>query len=291
MYFGLKFIRLYRTIADTPLSKIASAAMGENVEIIGQVVDLGDECIEAPLSKITCVAYYWVVRFDSAGLDRFKTPLSAIFYYSSPYIYLHDGDKDVLAAVDLSSCYFSGGIFDRIIAFSNETKDVPDEVKNILSSHGLYDVSLKKTQYTVMEKVFQPDDVLYALGTAQKKLKGEFPKYTKYSPRFGTRFTTARRQELLKKSKFLLSIGENNHFLFGRNKVYLSSNSEKHNMKYMRWAILSFLLGLFLVCYAFASYFSHSVVMLNAIDLLINLPGEALEATYRFIEMFFDLEQ
>ena len=62
IYQTFKRIKLHRRIKDTPTSKIKSAAIGKNVEIVGKVVCDLEDLIQSPLSERKGYAFFCICR-------------------------------------------------------------------------------------------------------------------------------------------------------------------------------------------------------------------------------------
>lgn len=188
IYQGLKGSKLHRRIKDTPTSKIATAAIGKNVEVVGNVVCELDDVIESPLSKRKGYAFVWALDELVEGRKRSEW-VNRYQYYSSPYIYLQDSSKGI-AALDIAACEFATDIFDHTTKFCDRHFDLPEGVRHILDVADMLDTSKKagfltKSQYRIREKVFKPNERFYVLGTAHISPREERSKIKLPNLRFG----------------------------------------------------------------------------------------------------------
>jgi hypothetical protein len=206
IYRALKRIKLHRRIKDTPTSKINSAAIGKNVEVVGKVVCDLQDLIQSPLSERKGYAFIWeldeftgkqggfanMYKFfsnsyinDTDGdgwINRYK-------YYSTPFIYLKDS-SDAIAAVDIAACEFSKDIFDHTAVFCDMDYDLPEGVRHLLDVADIIDTSregnfIRKSHYRLREKIFRVDELFFIFGTALTPPREELSKIKSPKLRFG----------------------------------------------------------------------------------------------------------
>ena len=176
IYQGLKGSKLHRRIKDTPTSKIASAAIGRNVEIVGNVVCELEDVIESPLTQRKGYAFVWILE-ELVRQNKRSSWVTRYQYFSTPYMYLKDS-SDGIAAVDIAACEFSTNIFDHTTKFCDRHFDLPEGVREIFDVTNMIDTNkranfLTKSEYRIREKVFKPSERFYVLGTAHIPPKNE----------------------------------------------------------------------------------------------------------------------
>jgi len=176
IYQGLKGSKLHRRMRDTPTSKIASAAIGKNVEVVGNVVCDLEDVIETPLSKRKGYAFVWILE-ELVRRNKKSEWVTRYQYYSTPYIYLRDSSNG-MAAVDIAACEFATDIFDHTTKFCDRHFDLPEGVRHILDVANMLDTTKKagfltKSEYRIREKVFKPNERFYVFGTAHLPPKEE----------------------------------------------------------------------------------------------------------------------
>lgn len=204
IYQTFKRIKLHRRIKDTPTSKIKSAAIGKNVEIVGKVVCNLEDLIQSPLSERKGYAFIWeldeYIGHTSVFADMYKYFsnsydivtdgwINRYKYYSTPYIYLKDS-SDAIAAVDIAACEFSKDIFDHTTVFCDWDFDLPEGVCHILEVADIIAPSkqgkfLRRSQYRLREKIFRIDERFFIFGTALPTPREELSKIKSPKLRFG----------------------------------------------------------------------------------------------------------
>ncbi|MES2526609.1 MAG: hypothetical protein V4598_05955 [Bdellovibrionota bacterium] len=184
---SLKKIKLHRRIKDTSTSKIASAALGDSVEIHAEVIRDKDQVFQSPLSGKDCVAFIWNLERRTGG----KNPRWVLEkrYFSTPYVFVTDESK-ALAALDLSSCAFQEDLYGMTKVFNDNSYELPEAVLKILTQNKM--VSGKKSflfseKYRLVEKSICPGDSFYILGTAGLTPASEKPHSSESSSVFGKR--------------------------------------------------------------------------------------------------------
>lgn len=228
-YYGLKAFKLRRTMADTPTSKIASAAIGKNVEIVGKVKCTLEDQIISPLTQKKGYAFVW--HLEQFVRQRKNSRWVTIHhYYSSPYIYLHDGGE-ALAALDLASCEFNNNIYRHTTEFSDKDFNLPTGVKLLLNNSGVLDTEKKKGFFTssnfrISERVFGSQEMFYVLGTAHIPPKKEHSSVLEGNT-FGKRAPNLRQKiagkyrELLKNPKIILRFDKNKNATLDKDEMDL----------------------------------------------------------------------
>ena len=169
LFYGLRATKLRRKMQDTPTAKIMTAAIGSNVEIIGNVLCSPEEVIESPLTLNKCYAFVWDLQILK-GFGKSKYWATIHHYYSTPILYLKD-ESGGIAALDIAACEFHEEEFDGTFEFDDATFSVPDAVKEIFNAKNIFDTketwgALQSSKYRLREKIFHPHQRLYVLGTA-----------------------------------------------------------------------------------------------------------------------------
>ncbi len=184
-YRSLKQHKLRRRIQDTGTSKIASAALGESVEIHGKVISDPDHLITSPLSGKPCVAFLWNLE-KYTGAKK-KNWVLQYRFFSTPFIYLTD-ESEAYAALDLSSCEFQENLHKKTFNFNDNSLELPEEVLSLLKENGM--ISGKKSflfseKYRLVEMIIAPRDSFFILGTAGPIPSGEYPLSLDHSLKIG----------------------------------------------------------------------------------------------------------
>lgn len=174
-YKSFKQIKLHRRIKDTSTSKIASAALGDSVEIHGKVISDPAHLVTSPLSGKKCVAFLWKLEKKIGG----KNQHWALQYrfFSTPYIYVTDESKAV-AALDLSSCAFQEDLYGHTVNFNDSSFEIPADVLTLLKNNGMITGEksfLFSDRYRLIEKIISPGDSYYILGRAGSTPSTEKP--------------------------------------------------------------------------------------------------------------------
>lgn len=165
-YKSFKQIKLQRRIQDTSTSKIASAALGESVEIHAKVLSDPGHLITSPLTGQKCVAFLWRLEKYTGGKNKHWS--LQYRFFSTPYIYVTD-ESEALAALDLSSCEFQENLYGRTVNFTDSSFELPAEVIKLLTDNGMISGEksfLFSSKYRLVEKVILPGDSFYILGSA-----------------------------------------------------------------------------------------------------------------------------
>ncbi len=188
-YQSLKKIKLQRRIKDIGTSRIASAALGESVEINATVLADPQHIIVSPLSGKRCLAFTWdLCKEVGSGKNR-RWQLQYRFY-STPYVYVTDESKGI-AALDLSSCEFQDDLKEKEVIFNDSSYSIPAEVMGLLKSHKMLDGKessfLFSNRYRLQETVIEPREKFYILGTAALTPKTEMPLTRNLLLKFGKR--------------------------------------------------------------------------------------------------------
>ncbi len=175
---GFRELKQKRTIQDIPTSKIATGAVGTNVEIKGQVICDEEKVIPAPISETPSVFYsieiQKLVRNKNSSywksIDRF---------YSDKGFFVDDGSgADALVYIEGATVKRKGKPAEFQLA-SNNFNTMPPLLSQALTKNAakLKRFKLKSTswlfsdKYRFLEWYFKPSDSIYVLGFAESGLK------------------------------------------------------------------------------------------------------------------------
>ena len=242
VYSSLKKYNLRKKIEEIPTSQIATAPVGTFVEIEGKVLDLGEDGVKSPASGNSGSVFIWSLQeFVQMGRDSYWE--EKYRFYSSPFLYVTDNGVDH-CAVDLSCCEIKEDIYDYTLSFTNKEFEIPEKVKEILSSFSMHDTNTKKEGFfsserifIIREKVFQYSEPIYVLGLALSSPNKEVPSNPEMKFKFGTRASTVKEKirksfNNLKKDPYTVSNYDSN-----RNLV-LDKNEEERLFKDIENSIL-----------------------------------------------------
>ncbi len=186
---SLKKIKLQRKIKDISTSRIASAAMGESVEIHATVINDPQHTIVSPLSQKTCIAFTWELQKE-VGSGKNRRWEFQFRFYSTPFVYVTDESRGV-AALDLSSCEFQDDLKQKQVAFNDSSYSIPPAVLDILKQNKMLSGEEKSfffsNNYRLVETLIGPNEKMYILGTAALTPKIEMPLTKNASLLFGKR--------------------------------------------------------------------------------------------------------
>jgi len=160
-FAGLRWLSHKRLIENIPTSKIRSIAMGL-VEIMGQVIPIGNNIMKSPFANIDCVYYKytverWVKAKDSHHWRVVKSGKSDI-----PFL-LKDNTGSVL--IDSSGANIE---VTKVTYTSGSGKDPSPIIKKFLKSRNLDYEGFFGINYKMRyrEALIKPNDSLYIIGTA-----------------------------------------------------------------------------------------------------------------------------
>lgn len=184
-YKSLQNMKLRRRISDTGTSRIASAALGDSVEINGQVISDSDS-IESPLSRKKCVAFIWDIEREVGSGKNRRWELEHRFY-STPYFYVTDESREV-AAVDLSSCSFQESMYEYQAPFDDHSMNIPGPAVDLLKQYKmLANRTFFSNKYRISEKIVMKGEKFFIHGAAALVPKSEMPQNTGGKNKFGRR--------------------------------------------------------------------------------------------------------
>lgn len=186
-YNSLVAMKLRRRIQDTGTSRIATAALGESVEINGEVIS-DAESIISPLSNKSCVAFIWDIEKEVKTRKNRSWHLEHRFY-STPFIYVTDESKEV-AAIDLSSCSFQENMYGKHIFFHEDTLNFPEGARALLQNYKM--LAEKKSffgsqKYRISEKIIKTGEKFFIHGAAALMPQSEIPQMKNGKNKFGKR--------------------------------------------------------------------------------------------------------
>lgn len=172
-YKGLLKNKLKQRINDIPRSKIASAALGQSVEVQANVVCHISDQIRAPLSNQKCATFVWSLE-EERGSGKNRSWHHLFNFYSTPYLYVVD-ESNEMAAIDLAHCEFQEDSWDSSEVFTTNSMSLSEKVKDLLFKHVQIEESSfwNSRKYRLRERMFKPDDKLYILGAAVPMPKAE----------------------------------------------------------------------------------------------------------------------
>lgn len=165
-YKGLLKQKIKQRISDIPRSKIASAAMGQSVEVQASVVCHVSDQIRAPMSNEKCASFVWSLE-EERGSGKNRHWHHLFNFYSTPYLYVVD-ESNEMAAIDLAHCEFQEDSWDSSEVFSSSSMNLSDKVKELLFKHMMIEESSfwNSRKYRLQERIFKPESQLYILGSA-----------------------------------------------------------------------------------------------------------------------------
>lgn len=185
-YNSLVSMKLRRRIQDTGTSRIATAALGDSVEINGQVISDVEKII-SPLSNKSCVAFIWDIEKEIGSGKKRSWQLEHRFY-STPFIYVTDESEEI-AAVDLSSCSFQENMYGKHIHFNEDTLNFPEGARELLQSYKMLAEKsfLTSHKYRISEKIIKNGEKFFIHGAAALMPQSEIPQMRDGRNKFGKR--------------------------------------------------------------------------------------------------------
>lgn len=187
-YDSFRKMKLRRRIKDTATSKIASAALGNSVEIHAEVVSNPGHFITSPLTGKKCIAFLWKLEKET-GSGKNRSWTLQYTFYSTAYIYLTDETK-AYAGLDLSSCEFQEDMYGDTKHFNDSSYEIPNEVLDLLKSNGMITGEksfLFSNKYRISEKIIAPGESFFILGSARSTPATEISFRSNAKTKFGKR--------------------------------------------------------------------------------------------------------
>ncbi|NIP99905.1 MAG: hypothetical protein GWM98_26825, partial [Nitrospinaceae bacterium] len=176
---GFKELKSSRTVQNIPTSRIATGAVGTNVEIQGKIVcEPEQEVVSSPLTGQSCVFYSVEIeqRVRNRNRDYWKT---IDRFYSHDGFYVDDGSgARALVRVDGAQIKRQGRV-ERFRWSSHNLSEMHPRLKQVLETHRekLKRFKLEETswlfskKYRFSEWVFAPGESVYVLGFADSGLQ------------------------------------------------------------------------------------------------------------------------
>ena len=204
LYNGLKKLKFKRMIMDLPTSKIKSLAMGF-VEIIGKVESC-EELLVSPIDKKDCVYFdLHIERYVRRGKRSRWETVKRIF--DTSLFYLNDDSDKILIDSNDAELNFKTDLKVQTGLF----KEMPKKIKNYCEENEITHQFLgikQKLRFT--EKIIEPNDQLYIMGSAIENDKTE-----------------------LIKDSGSIKIGKSDDHLY----YYISDSSEKELLHQFGWKV------------------------------------------------------
>ena len=178
-YSGFRELKLSRTIQNTPTSRIATGAVGTNVEIHGEIFDQGDEWVQAPISGKAC-AFYSVEIQKLVRRKNSRHWVKIDQFFSVPEFHLDDGSGAYArVVVKGANIKWKKGSLQKLKLRSSEMSSMPANLMLALTqnAHQLKSFKIKQgswwnsKEYRFLERCFLPGEKIYAIGFADSGLK------------------------------------------------------------------------------------------------------------------------
>ena len=175
---GFRELKHTRTIQNIPTSKIATGAVGTNVEIQGKILRDANKILKAPISGRDCVFYSVEIQklVQSKNSSRWVTVDQ---FFSDEGFILSDGSgANAMVYVNGATIKRKGRV-KTFQARSSNMSELPTHLYSALQEKGgqLKSFSLKETswifskQYRFLEWSFPPGQSIYVLGVAHSGLR------------------------------------------------------------------------------------------------------------------------
>lgn len=177
--FGFSMMKTRRTMEDIPTSKIATGAVGANVEIKGRIAHNPKELHTAPISGKKCVYYsFTILKYSRSKVDGKVRGRQLYRYKTHNSLYIEDKSRAhalvYLAGANLS--FLGGSVVYQIEA--NDLENMKGRLKKWLKEnpdkHKNFDIHYKEPglfggqniKYEFIEQSFSPKDEIYIMGYA-----------------------------------------------------------------------------------------------------------------------------
>ena len=175
---GFNDLKTKRTVENIPTSRIATGAVGTDVEVAGTIVCDEDKLLTAPLSGNPCVFYALEIEQRVRRRNRGMHWVTIDTIHSDDGFYVEDGsDANALVFAEGARIIQKGKPFTRHLDryVQDDVRDrlkqaVADNVQE-LKSFKVDDVDSKAASYRLKEKKFTAGEQVYILGFADSGLK------------------------------------------------------------------------------------------------------------------------
>jgi len=175
---GFHDLKTKRTVENIPTSRIATGAVGTDVEISGKIVCDEDKLLTAPLSGDPCVFYALEIEKRVRRRNRGMHWITLDILHSDEGFFIEDGSgADALVFAEGARIIQKGKPFTRYLdrylqddVRGRLKQAVMDNVQE-LKSFTVDDVDSRTAAYRLKEKKFMAGEKIYILGFADSGLK------------------------------------------------------------------------------------------------------------------------
>ena len=181
LYFfvtGFRDLKAKRTIQDIPTSKIATGAVGTNVEVKGEILIDDDKLIYGPISNKPCAFYSLEIQklVRTKNSSHWKTIDS---FFSDKGFYIDDKSGANALVLVKGATIKRKGFAQKFRMSSNNFDEMPANLRKELTLHAkeLKRFKAKDTswlfskRYRFLEWSFSKGEPIYVLGFAESGLK------------------------------------------------------------------------------------------------------------------------
>jgi len=172
-YVSLLLLKFKRRMENIPTSKIATGAVGSNVEIVGKISDGSRPPFRAPVSKTSCSFYF--VKIEEQSQDKENSWATLCQFGPRPWFCVEDDSKGLALVVhDEAELHLRWS--DVILSRKDGFKEVVDALRSDLRDEGTFGEIYAMEWfspgrvYRISECVLLPDDEVYVFGYAQSGL-------------------------------------------------------------------------------------------------------------------------
>lgn len=175
---GFRELKHTRTIQNIPTSKIATGAVGTNVEIQGKILRDANKILKAPITGRDCVFYSVEIQKLVKSKDSSRWVTVDQFFSDEGFVLSDGSGANAMVYVEGATIKRKGRV-KTFQARSSNMSELPINLYSALQekSGQLKSFSLKETswifskQYRFLEWSFPPEQSIYVLGVAHSGLR------------------------------------------------------------------------------------------------------------------------
>ncbi len=175
---GFRELKHTRTIQNIPTSKIATGAVGTNVEIQGKILRDANKILNAPITGRDCVFYSVEIQKLVKSKDSSRWVTVDQFFSDEGFVLSDGSGANAMVYVEGATIKRKGRV-KTFQARSSNMSELPINLYSALQekSGQLKSFSLKETswifskQYRFLEWSFPPEQSIYVLGVAHSGLR------------------------------------------------------------------------------------------------------------------------